>query len=89
MTKRGVTENHRGHDCDFVALENICRHAGAIADVVADVVSNGRRVPGVIFRDTGFNLTDEIRTDVRRLGIDAAADTHEQCNQRAAETETE
>ena len=45
-TERGEAENHRGHHRDGVALENICRHAGTVADIIAHVVGNGRGIAG-------------------------------------------
>jgi hypothetical protein len=39
------------------------------------------------FGDTGFDLADQVGADVGRLREDAAADTQEQGEQRAAETE--
>ena len=89
VSKRGVAENHCGDDGDLVRLENIRRHTRAVADVVADVVRDGRRVPRVVFRNVFLDLADEIRADVRRLRVDAAAHAHEQRDQRAAKSEAE
>ena len=74
----------RGHR---VRLEEVGRHAGAIADVVADVVRDHRRVARVVLRDPGLDLSDEVGADVRGLRVDAAAETREDRDQRAAERE--
>src|SRR6476646_5688308 len=41
----------------------------------------------VALGDTGLDLADEVRADVRGLGEDAATDTHEHGKQGAAEAE--
>ena len=56
-------------------FEEVRRHAGAIAHVVAHVVGDHGGVARVIFRNPGFHLADEVSTDVRTLGEDAAAQT--------------
>ncbi len=73
--ERRNTEDDRGDQGDFVALEQVGGHSGAVANVVANVVGNGRRVAWVVFGDAGFDLADEVGADVGRLGEDAAADT--------------
>ena len=81
--------NQRQHHCrtngDDVGLEQIGRHTGTVANVVANVVGNHRRVAGIIFRNTGFNLANEVRTDVRAFREDTAAQTGENRNQRCTE----
>ena len=85
--ERGDTEDDRGDEGDLVALEQVGCHAGAVADVVADVVGDGGRVARVVLGNAGFDLADEVGADVGCLGEDAAADAQEQGQQRAAETE--
>ena len=84
-----VAEDQRGDDRDLVGLEQVGRHPGAVADVVADVVGDGGRVARVVLGDARLDLADEVGADVRGLGEDAAADTHEQGDQRGAETEAD
>ena len=84
-----VAEDERGDDHDLVGLEQVGRHAGAVADVVADVVGDRGGVAGVVLGDAGLDLADEVGADVGGLGEDAAADTHEQRDQRAAEAEAD
>ncbi len=82
-------EDDRGDERDLVALEQVGGHAGAVADVVADVVGDGGRVARIVLRDARLDLADEVGADVGRLGEDAAADAHEQGEQRAAEPEAD
>ena len=87
--ERGDTEDDRGDEGDLVALEQVGGHAGAVADVVADVVGDGRRVARVVLGDAGLDLADEVGADVGGLGEDAAADAQEQGEQRATEAEAD
>ena len=80
------------HDRDSgyrVGLEEIGSHAGAVADVVADVVSDDRRVARVILGNAGLDLTYQVGADVSGLGVDAAAETAEDADEAASETETD
>ena len=83
----GDAEDDRGDEGDLVALEQVGGHAGAVTDVVADVVGDRRRVARVVLGDAGLDLADEVGADVGRLGEDAAADAQEQGEQRATEPE--
>ena len=85
----GVAEDQRGDDRDLVGLEQVGRHAGAVADVVADVVGDRGGVAGVVLGDARLDLADEVGPHVGGLGEDAAADTHEQGDQRGAEPEAD
>ena len=78
-------EHHRRHHRHGVSLEQVGGHAGAIADVVADIVGDGRGIAWVVLRNAGLDLADEIGADVRALGEDAAAKTGEDRDQRGAE----
>ena len=82
-------EQHHGDRCDRVGLEEVGRHAGAVADVVADVVRDHSRVAGIVLGDPGLDLPDEVGADVGRLRVDAAAETGEDRDQRAAEREAD
>ena len=89
VAEAGVAQDHRGDDRHLVALEDVGRHAGAVADVVADVVGDRGGVAGVVLGDVRLDLAHQVGADVGRLGVDAAADPHEQGQQRAAEAEAE
>ena len=87
--ERGDAEDDRGDEGDLVALEQVGGHAGAVADVVADVVGDRGGVARVVLGDAGFDLADEVGADVGGLREDAAADAQEQREQRAAEAEAD
>ena len=70
---------------DRVGLEEVGCHAGAVPDVVADVVGDDGRVARVVLGDAGLDLPDEVGADVRGLGVDTAAEPREDGDQRAAE----
>jgi hypothetical protein len=81
---------HHGRDHGHgVGLEQVGGHAGAVADVVTDVVGDHRRVARIIFRNAGFDLADQVGADVGALGEDAAAETGEDGDQRGAEGEAD
>ena len=79
------TQCHRGNQCDGIGLEQVGRHAGAVTDVVTDVVSDHRRVARIILGDAGFDLAHQVGTDVGALGEDATAQSREDRDQRRAE----
>ncbi len=83
------TQDHGRDDGDRVGLEEVGGHAGAVADVVAHVVGDDRRVAWIVFRNAGLDLTDQVGANVGALGEDAAAQTGEDGDQRAAEGETD
>ena len=82
-------EQHHGDRGDRVGLEQVGRHAGAVADVVADVVRDHGRVARVVLGDAGLDLADEVGADVGGLREDAAAEAREDGDQRAAEGEAD
>ena len=84
----GGEQHHRDRG-DGVGLEQVGRHAGAVADVVTDVVGDDRRVARVVLGDTGLDLADQVGADVGGLGEDAAAETCEDRDQRASEGQTD
>ena len=80
-------EHHGGDHGHHIGLEQIRRHAGAVADIVADIVGDGRGVARIVLRDPGFDLADHVAADIGALGEDAAAQTREDRDQRGAEAE--
>ena len=78
-------EQHGRDDGHGVGLEQVGGHAGAVADIVADVVGDHGRVAGVVLGNAGLDLADEVGADVRALGEDAAAEPGEDRDQRGAE----
>jgi hypothetical protein len=67
------------------AVGRTCTGADAVADHVADKVSDDRGVARVVLGNAGLDLAHEVRTHVRSLGVDAAAELHEQRDERRAE----
>ena len=82
-------DQHHGDGRDRVRLEEVRRHPGAVADVVADVVGDDGGVPRIVLGDAGLDLADEVGADVRRLRVDPAAQSREHRDQRAAEREAD
>ena len=80
-------EHHGGDHGHHIGLEQIGRHAGAVADIVADIVGDGGGVARIVLGDAGLDLADEIAADIGALGEDAAAETGEDGDQRGAEAE--
>ena len=87
LAERRLAQDQRRDERHRVGLEQVRRHARAVADVVADVVRDGGRVARVVLRDALLDLADEVGADVGRLGEDAAADPHEHGEQRGTEAE--
>ncbi len=84
-----AAEQHRGHGGDRIRFEQVGCHPGAIADVVADVVRDDRRVARIVFRNAGLELADQVGTDVGGLGVDAAAESGEDRDERCPEGEAD
>ena len=82
-------ENDRGDDGHRIGFEQVGSHAGAVADVVTDVVGDHRRVARIVFGYAGFHFADEIGAYVRAFGENAAAQTRENRDQRATECQTD
>ena len=87
VPERGLAEHQRGDQGHGVGLEQVSGHPGAVADVVTDVVGDGRGVARVVLGDALLDLADQVGADVGGLGEDAAADAHEHGEQRGAKAE--
>ena len=72
------TQSQRGHQSAHVGLKQVSAHAGHVAHVVAHVISDHGRVPGVIFGDAGLDLAHQVSAHVGSLGVDTAAHTGKQ-----------
>ena len=88
-SEQQVAEQHRRDRRDDVRFEQVGGHAGAIADVVADVVGDDGRVARIVFGNARFDFADEVGADVGGLREDAAAETREHRDERAAEREAD
>ena len=83
-------EEHDRDERDCVGLEEVGRHAGTVAHVVADVVrDHGGIGAGRPRGIPGFDLADEVCADVGGLRVDAAAEPREDGDQRASEGKTD
>ena len=80
-------QDHSGHDGHRIGLEQISRHAGAVANIVAHVIGDGGGVAGVILGDAGLDLAHQITADIGALGEDATAKTGEDGDQRCAKAQ--
>ena len=80
-------ENHGCDDRHGVGLEEVGRHAGAVPDIVADIVRDGRGIARIVLRNARLDLSDEVAADIGTLCEDAAAETREDRDQRGAESE--
>ncbi len=80
-----AAQQHGGNQRHRVGFEQVGRHAGAIAHVVAHVVGDHGRVARIIFRDARFHLAHQIGTHIRALGEDAAAQSRKNRDQRGTE----
>ena len=74
-------QNHRCANGHNIGFKQVGRHTSTIANVIADIVSDRRRVAGVILRNICFNLTHEVSADVRSLGKYTTAQTRKDRNQ--------
>ncbi|OPZ97747.1 MAG: hypothetical protein BWY71_01508 [Planctomycetes bacterium ADurb.Bin412] len=74
----GYAQRSRGQNRAAVAFVQVCTHAGDIPDIISDVIGNGCRIPRIVLWDAGFHFTNQVRPDVRGLGINTAADTGKQ-----------
>ena len=83
-----IAQRGGGDDRADIALEEVGAHAGHVADVVAHVVGNHGRVAGIVFGDARFDLADQVRADIGRLGVDAATDTGKEGDAAGAKAKT-
>ena len=84
----GAEQHGRDHG-DGIGLEQVRRHAGTVADVVAHVVRDHRGIARVVFRDAGLDLTNQIGPDIGPFGKNAAAEAGEDRDQRGAERQAD
>ena len=85
----GDAQDHGADVLGSGGLEQVGAAAGAVADVVAHEVRDHACVAGVVLGDALLDLADEVGTDVRGLGVDAAAQLGEQGHEAGAEAEAD
>lgn len=71
----GVSEAHT-----YVGFEEIGPHSSNVSNVVTNIVRDHSRVARVVLWDIHFNLSDQIGSNVRSLGVDASSNTSEDGN---------
>jgi hypothetical protein len=81
------TEDHCTDVLGCSGLEEVSATACTVPDIVADKVCNGGRVPDIVFRDTGFDLADNVCTDISGFRVDTATELGEECHERGTEGE--
>ncbi len=79
-----ISQDDTGSDSSDVALQQVRAKACDITNVVADVVSDGGGVAGIILRDVRFGFTNQVSAHISSLGVDAAANAVEHRDHRAA-----
>ncbi len=85
--KKDRRQHHGSDRRHGVGLEQVGRHPGAVTDIIAYIVGDGRGIARIILGNAGLDLADEVAAHVRPLGEDAAAETREDRDQRRAEAE--
>ena len=85
--RRADAQHERSDNGAHVGLEQVGPHAGDVADVVADVVGDHRRIARIVLGNPGLDLAHQVGADVGRLRVDAAADPGEQGDRGSAERE--
>jgi len=89
VEREAEAQQHHRDGGDRVGLEQVGRHSGAIADIVAHVVGDHGGVAGIVLGNPGLDLADEIGADVSGLRVDAAAEAGEDRDKRAPEGEAD
>jgi hypothetical protein len=85
--REGESQDHASDDGAHVGLEQIGTHSADVTHVVAHEVGDHRRVAGIVLGDPRLDLADEVGSHVRRLRVDASADTGEEGDGRCSEAE--
>ena len=85
----GNTQNHGADVFGGGGFEEVGTAAGAVTDVITDQVGNNSGIAGIIFGNTGFNLTHQVSAHISSLGINTAAELSEEGYEAGAETEAE
>ena len=81
MAARTMVATSRHH----IGFEQIRRHAGAIADVIAHVIGDNRGIARVILGNAGFHLAHQVRAHIGAFGENSPAQPRKDRNQRPAE----
>ena len=71
------SQQHGGNERHGISLKEVRCHTRTVTDIVADVIGDNRGVAGVIFGNSRLDLANQIGTNIRTLGEDAAAQSRE------------
>ncbi len=75
-----VSEHHGRQNRGDIRAKQIGSHTRYVPDIVPDVVSDGCGVAGVVLRNACFHLADEVSSDIRGFGVNAATYAGKQRN---------
>ena len=92
--RRGVLKHQEGDqygadEADRIGLEDIGSHAGAVTNIVTNVVCNGCGIARVIFVEVLLDFAHEIGADIGRLGVDASPETGKDTDEAGPEGEAD
>ena len=82
-----VGHEHATDETDGVGFKDVGGHAGAVADIITDVIGDGGGVTRVVLFQFGFDLANEIGPDVGRFGVDAPAEPGKHADEGGTEGE--
>ena len=84
----GGTQDHGPHNGTHIRFKKVGSHTGHITDIIPDIVGNGCRVQRMILRDSGFDFTHQVGTNVGCLGIDTTTNAGKEGNRRSTKRKT-
>ena len=70
-------QRQRRYQGSHIRLEQVGSHTGHITYIIAYIVCDDSRVPGVVFRDSGFHFSNQVGAYIGRFGVNSASDTGE------------
>src|SRR5699024_11062904 len=73
-------ENNGTNNSRNKRAKKIGAHSCYIPHIIAHIIYYGSRVSSVIFRNTGFSLINQLRSDGGSVGEDSASHTGNKCN---------
>jgi len=82
-----ISQEHGGNRRYRVSFKQVGRHTGAVTHIVTNVVGNGCRVTRIVFGNSGFNFTHQVRAHISALGEDPAAQSRKNGDQASAKSQ--
>jgi len=74
------TQHHGSDDGTHIRLKQIGAHSCHVTHIVTHIVRDGGRIQGMVFRNPGLDLTNQVGAYVGRLGVDAATYPGKECD---------